>query len=143
MRKLIITVAPTGSLTTKEQLPWIPITPREIADSAMRYQRSVDDGSRIIVGLNAFGQDQRPQKVEYRKADPDFEDRKIKDLKELKAGRDRDLHQRSLGAVREALQSGGDVMPLLIEAAKCRATLGEIIGVMREEFGEYREEAYF
>ncbi len=40
MRKLIITVAPTGSLTTKEQLPWIPITPREIADSALEANKA-------------------------------------------------------------------------------------------------------
>lgn len=116
---------------------------REIAESAMRYQRSIDEGRRVIVGLNAFCERKGDHAVGLRKVDRGFEESKVAALKEMKANRDRHRHERALEALDEAISSEGEIMPSLVEAVKARATLGEIIGLMRKHFGEYREEAFF
>ncbi len=116
---------------------------REIADAAFRYQKDVDQGRRVIVGLNRFTGDGEPLRIEYQKVDPGFEERKIASLKELKASRDRGRLRKAMEDLRRALESEGPIMPFLVEAVRARGTLGELVGLMRETFGEYREQAIY
>jgi methylmalonyl-CoA mutase N-terminal domain/subunit len=115
---------------------------REIADSAYRYQKDIENKRRIIVGLNEYIEDGE-EPIELREPDPTFEARKIAELKAFKSRRDPKRVSARIEQIREVAQGEGEFMPLLIEAVKDGLTLGEIIGMMRQVFGEYREEAIF
>jgi methylmalonyl-CoA mutase N-terminal domain/subunit len=115
---------------------------REIADSAYKYQRDIENKRRIIVGLNEYIEDGE-EPIEMRETDPAFEARKIAELKVFKSQRDQNKVKARIEQIRKVARGEGAFMPLFIEAVKDGLTLGEIIGVMREVFGEYREEAIF
>jgi methylmalonyl-CoA mutase N-terminal domain/subunit len=115
---------------------------RAIADSAFRYQRELEEKTRIVVGLNAFAEDEEME-IELREVDPDFEREKVETLKKLKKNRDQDLVKACLDEIKGVIQGSDNVMPSLIKAVKSHVTLGEIIGVMRETFGEFREESIY
>ena len=115
---------------------------RAIADSAFMYQRDIDEKRRIVVGVNAFVEDEKT-KVALRKSEPDFEKDKVKELKALKKSRDQEEVQACLNDIREVIQSEDNVIPVLIKAVKAYVSLGEIIGIMRDIFGEYREQAIY
>jgi methylmalonyl-CoA mutase N-terminal domain/subunit len=115
---------------------------REIAESAIRYQKEIERGERIIVGLNAFKGESYEKIKEFRKVDMGFEKRKVEALREFKERRDQSLLKKSLEEIRNAiLKPDGEIMPSIINAVRNRATLGEIIGEMRGIFGDYEEEA--
>ena len=95
-----------------------------------------------MVGLNAFVGDEEME-IEVREPDPGFERKKVEDLKALKKSRDRELAQACLEEIREVAQGADNVMPVLIKAVRSYVTLGEIINVMKEVFGEFREEAIY
>lgn len=115
---------------------------REIADSAYKYQRDIENKRRIIVGLNEYIEDGE-ELIEMRETDPAFEARKIAELKVFKSQRDQKKVKARIEKIREVAQGDEEFMPLLIEAAKDGLTLGEMIGAMREIFGEYREQAIY
>jgi methylmalonyl-CoA mutase N-terminal domain/subunit len=115
---------------------------REIADSAYKYQKDIENKKRIIVGLNEYVEGEE-EPMELREPDPAFEARKIAELKAFKSRRNPKKVSARMEQIREVAQGDGEFMPLLIEAVKDGLTLGEIIGLMREVFGEYREEAIF
>jgi methylmalonyl-CoA mutase N-terminal domain/subunit len=115
---------------------------KEIADAAYRHQREVDNKNRIIVGINAFIDDDT-YAIELRAADPAFENRKIDELKKLKQKRDKQQVAAGIDAIRRAAEGTDNVMPPLIQAAKAHVTLGEMIGVFRAVFGEYRDMKIF
>ena len=115
---------------------------REIADSAYKYQKDIENKKRIIVGLNEYLEDGE-EPIELREPDPVFEAQKIAELKAFKSQRDLRRVSARIEQIREVARGDGDFMPLFIEAVKDGLTLGEIIGAMREVFGEYREEAIF
>ena len=113
----------------------------EIADASYRYQREIDTDQRKIVGVNAYANTD-PLTIPILDMDPQGYDRQVTRLKKLRAERDNDQVQQALSAVREACAGDVNVMPALIDAAKAYATLGEIVEVMREEFGVYHEPVY-
>ena len=115
---------------------------REIVDSAYKYQRDIENKRRIIVGLNEYTEDGE-EPIETRETDPAFEARKIAELKAFKEQRDRNCVSARMEQIREVARGDGEFIPLFIEAVKEGLTLGEIIGAMRDVFGEYREEAIF
>jgi methylmalonyl-CoA mutase N-terminal domain/subunit len=115
---------------------------REIADSAFRYQQSIETGERIVVGLNEYVEEDEPE-IELREADPGFEERKIARLAEFKKNRDSGLLRQSLEELKTTCAGSGNVMPVLIDGVRAGVTLGEAVGVMREVFGEYREQTIF
>jgi methylmalonyl-CoA mutase N-terminal domain/subunit len=112
---------------------------RIIADSAFRYQEEIEKRKRTVVGLNEFFEEEEID-IQLREADPGFEDEKVSDLKELKKNRDQALVKTCLNDIREVTQGSDNIMPALVKAVKSCVTLGEIIGVMKEVFGEYRED---
>ncbi|TLZ72014.1 MAG: methylmalonyl-CoA mutase [Methanobacteriota archaeon] len=110
---------------------------REIAESAYRFQREVEDGKRTIVGVNRFRSDEavppKPQKV-----DPRLEREQVARVKAFRAKRSAKVAKHALAAVREAAALEGNLVPVILDAVKAKATLGEISGAMREIFGGYR-----
>ena len=115
---------------------------RIIADSAFRYQKEIEEKKRVIVGINEFVEDEETE-IELRDPDPEFEKKKAEDLIELKKNRDQNEVKASLREIREIIQGSDNVMPVLIKAVKAYVSLGEIISVMREIFGEFYEDTIY
>ena len=111
---------------------------REIAASAYSYQRAVDSGEQVIVGVNRFIIDDEPS-PELLEVGVEVEKRQIARLGRLKQERDNQKVGEVLDRVRDAARSDGDIMPALIDAVKAYATVGEISDALRDVFGEYRE----
>jgi len=110
----------------------------EIADAAYRYQREIDEGARKIVGVNAYT-DKNPISIPILEMDPQGYRRQITRLKEVKDGRDAAHVGQALDRLRIACQGTENTMPFIVQAVHAYATLGEIIGVMKEVFGKYQE----
>jgi methylmalonyl-CoA mutase N-terminal domain/subunit len=111
---------------------------REIARSAYNYQRAVDSGDQVVVGVNWFTveNDHAPEILEI---GVETEEKQVAALKRLKQERDSQKVQEVLSRVRGVAGSDENVMPVLIEAVKAYATVGEISDALRDVFGEYRE----
>ena len=111
---------------------------REIAESAYRYQREIDTKERIIVGVNEYVTEE-PLSIPLLQMDPEGERRHLERLKRVRRERDNRAVREKLAALRRAAQGSENLMPYILEAVREYATLGEIMGVFREVFGEYRE----
>ncbi|HVJ49995.1 methylmalonyl-CoA mutase family protein [Desulfitobacterium sp.] len=115
---------------------------QEIADAAYRYQKEIESKARIIVGVNEF-QTKEKIEIDLLKIDPEIESSQVRRVKELKATRD-NLHvQNTLDALKESAMSSDNLMPKIIDAVRSYATEGEIVSVLKEIFGEYKEQAVF
>jgi methylmalonyl-CoA mutase N-terminal domain/subunit len=112
----------------------------EIADSAFRYQREIDEKRRLIVGVNAY-QDEQPLRIPLLEMDPAGFERQAERLRRLRAERDAGAVGQALDRLRVACQGTENTMPHILQAVRAYATLGEIIGVMRDVFGTYTESA--
>jgi methylmalonyl-CoA mutase N-terminal domain/subunit len=110
----------------------------EIAHSAYRYQQEIDTRQRIIVGVNEYQLDQ-PLAIPLLKMDPEGYEHQVNRLNRVKLERDNDELRRRLDALRGAAEGTENLMPHILEAVRAYGTLGEICGVLREVFGEYRE----
>ena len=110
---------------------------REIADSAYRYQKEIDSKERIIVGVNEYASN-APLSIPILEMDKEGEKRQLERLSRLRRERDNELVSAKLEALRQAANGDGNLMPYLLEAVSAYATLGEVCGVLRKVFGEYR-----
>jgi len=112
---------------------------REIAEASYTFQREVDTGERIIVGVNDFQIDE-PIEIPILRMDPAGERVHLDRLNRIRAERDDEAVRSTLAALDAVCRDGTtNTMPALIEAVRAYATLGEICGVMRKAFGEYQE----
>jgi methylmalonyl-CoA mutase N-terminal domain/subunit len=111
---------------------------REIAESAFRYQREIDEQQRVIVGVNEYTVD-APLTIPILEFDPDGERRQIARLQELRRTRDNERVGVTLNALREAARGTQNMMPFILDAVKAYATLQEITDVLRGVFGVYQE----
>jgi methylmalonyl-CoA mutase N-terminal domain/subunit len=116
---------------------------KEIADSAYRFQRDLEAGRRIIVGINRFAAEEGEVPIPVLEIDPTVEQRQIERVRAVRAKRDAAAHARAVGALRDACLSSRNLMPFVLDAVKACATLGEISDVFREAYGVYREPAVF
>ncbi len=107
-------------------------------DSAYKYQKEIENNDRIIVGVNKFQIEEEAPKG-LLKVDPMVGERQKDKIAALKEKRDNDRVKETLEALRKACKSNENVMPYILEAVREYATLGEVCGVMREEFGEYKQ----
>jgi methylmalonyl-CoA mutase N-terminal domain/subunit len=112
---------------------------REIAESAYRYQREIETGGRVIVGVNAF-QTEEAAPIPTLKIDEAVARGQLERLRSVKASRDAAAVKRTLAAVERAAREDANLVPPVIDAVKAYATLGEICDVLRQVFGTYREE---
>jgi methylmalonyl-CoA mutase N-terminal domain/subunit len=110
----------------------------EISDAAYRYQREIDADQRHIVGVNAY-QDQKHYEIPILSMDPTGYKRQVDRLADLRRERDSGRVGQTLDNLRIACQGTDNTMPYIMDAVRAYATLGEIIGVMKEEFGIYQE----
>ena len=111
---------------------------REIQDSAYRYQREIERGERVVVGLNRFQvQEEKPKNL--LRVDPAVRLSQIEKLKRLKARRDQGLVAEALSELKRAAEGKDNLMVPILRAVKTYATLGEICDTLREVFGEYRQ----
>jgi methylmalonyl-CoA mutase N-terminal domain/subunit len=110
----------------------------EISDAAYRYQREIDQGQRRIVGVNAYPDD-KPIAIPILEMDPQGFSRQASRLEQLRRYRDQGRVGQALDRLRIACQGTENTMPHILEAVRAYATLGEIIGVMKNVFGKYEE----
>jgi methylmalonyl-CoA mutase N-terminal domain/subunit len=109
---------------------------REIADAAFAYQREVDAKRKLIVGVNAFQEtDEKP--IETLVLDPHVEQNKVASLGRAKQSRDGGAVTRTLQRIRADAAGKINVFPALLEAARARCTVGEIMNAMADVFGRY------
>ena len=111
---------------------------REIAEAAYRYQREIDTRRRVIVGVNEYVEDE-PIRIPLLEMDPQGYERQVARLERVRRERDNERVAVTLAALREAAQGTENTMPYILECVRAYATLGEIMDVFREVFGEYRE----
>jgi len=109
----------------------------EMGRSAYLLQKEIENGERVVVGVNKFTQDEA-QTAEFLTVDPVAGEKQCQRLREMKAKRDNGAVAQSLQKLREAATTTDNLMPCLIDAVKTYATLGEICGVLRDVFGEYK-----
>jgi methylmalonyl-CoA mutase N-terminal domain/subunit len=115
---------------------------REIAQAAYEYQKQVESGEQIIVGVNKYvmPQDEKA-KVNILRVDPEVQRRQIERLKRVRAERDNRAVKRALERLEEAARSRENTMPYILEAVKAYASVGEIMEVLKKVHGAYREPA--
>ncbi len=111
---------------------------REISDAAARYQREIEEGRRIIVGVNKFTIEEE-LKIPILKVDPEVQRRQIERLRKVKQERDNDAVKDALEWLRSAAENDENVMPAILEAVKCYATIGEMMGVLKDVYGTYKK----
>ncbi|GAB4490235.1 MAG: methylmalonyl-CoA mutase family protein [Anaerolineales bacterium] len=110
----------------------------EISDAAYRYQREIDSGERRIVGVNAYVEE-KPLRVPILEMDPQGYQRQVARLEQLRRERDSARVGQTLDRLRLACQGTENTMPFILDAVRAYATLGEMIGVMKQAFGVYEE----
>jgi methylmalonyl-CoA mutase N-terminal domain/subunit len=110
---------------------------QEIQEAAVKQQREIESGRRVVVGVNRFRTDDDQAKSIFR-VDTDRARAQIERVQKLRASRDNPAVQAALSRLNEAARGEDNLMPSILDAVKSYATLGEICGELREVFGEYR-----
>ncbi len=114
---------------------------KEIAEAAYRFQRQLDGGEKVMVGVNAYkAEGESP--MEILRIDPTVEERQAARVRAFKEARDQAAAKARLEDVRTACKNGGNLMPVLMDAVRAGVTLGEVCDVYREEFGVYHDPAW-
>jgi methylmalonyl-CoA mutase N-terminal domain/subunit len=109
---------------------------REIQEASYAYQRAIDEGRKVIVGVNRFqNEDEEPQII-FR-VNPAAEKAQIERLNRVRGERDAAAVKVSLARLAEVCKNGENLLYPIVDAVKTYASVGEICGVMREEFGDY------
>lgn len=115
---------------------------KEIADAAFEYQKAVEKNERIIVGVNDFVQEEKFG-IEILKIAPEVEVEQKARVNKLRETRDNLLVQERLNALKRAAQGSDNLIPPILEAVKAYATEGEVVQVLKDVFGVYREQPVF
>ncbi len=116
---------------------------REIANSASEYQQLIDEKKRIVVGVNDFIKYNEKIEIPILEISKEAEKKQINTISELKDNRNNEAVKIALEEVRKACKNKINIMPPIIKAAKTYATLGEIVGAMKDIFGEWQESSIF
>jgi methylmalonyl-CoA mutase N-terminal domain/subunit len=120
-------------------IKWIQkgVFQKEIADSAYAYQKEIEEGKRILVGVNKFRSDE-PCRIELIKIDKGVQENQIRKLREMKERRDGKKVENSLSKLSSAAEDKDFLLPFVIDAVKNDVTIGEICDVLRNIFGKYK-----
>ena len=110
----------------------------EIQKAAYRYAREVESGDRVVVGVNKF-QTKEEGSREVMRIDPKVQQDQIASLRAVRASRNEAEVQRTLAALKRGAGGGSNLMPLIVDAVRVYASVGEISQTLRTVFGEYRE----
>ncbi len=112
----------------------------EIQNAAFEYQKTIERGETVVVGVNRFRMDGQPKIPTFR-LDPAIERSQVNRLRQVRAGRDNQSATERLQKLEQAARGHENLMPLVLEAAAAYATLGEISDRLKSVFGEYCEAA--
>jgi methylmalonyl-CoA mutase N-terminal domain/subunit len=112
----------------------------EISDSAYKYQKQIDSGEKVIVGVNKYMTDHAP--ITIWRMSPEIEERQLKRLREVKQMRNSTKVRECLDHIRKVSQNKGNLMPPIINAIREYVTLQEICDVWRDIFGRYTDPGY-
>ncbi len=115
---------------------------REIVESAYRYQKEIESSEKVVVGVNEFTTEEKTP-IPILRVDPAVEKRQIDRLNRMKRKRNKLKVDNVLNKLRRAAEGDENLMPVILEAVKAYASLGEICGVLREVFGEYKAPTIF
>jgi methylmalonyl-CoA mutase N-terminal domain/subunit len=110
----------------------------EIQNAAYAFQKSVERGETVVVGVNRFKQPEANPPVTFR-MDPEMERIQIERLREMRASRSQTMVSDTLAALERAARCSDNLMPRILEACEAHATVGEISDRLRDVFGEYRD----
>ncbi len=113
----------------------------EIHESAYKYQRDIEAGKRIVVGVNKYQMEEKPS-IDILRIDSSVEELQLKKLKTLKNERDNEQVHKNLSNLEKIAKSSENLMPAIIEAVKQYATLGEICDVFRAVFSTYKPQMF-
>jgi methylmalonyl-CoA mutase N-terminal domain/subunit len=108
----------------------------EIEGAAFRYQREVETGERVIVGVNSF-EEAESEPIELYRLDPEAERRQLERTERVRAERNAEAAAAALDEVRRVAHGDANLLPPMREALRARCTVGEICGALRDEFGTY------
>ena len=111
---------------------------QEIQDSAYQKQKEIDEGEKIVVGINKYRRNNQSAEMDLLKVDSNLEKAQKKRLNNLKKERNQHFVQKTLEKVKSAAETGDNLMPPIIEAVRAKATLNEISDQLRDVFGEYQ-----
>lgn len=111
---------------------------KELAKEAYKYQKSIESGEKIVVGLNAY-QSEDEEEIPIFAADPETEARQVKRLNELKRRRDSLQLAGAMDSLRKDAVAGKNIIPAAVTAVKAYATLGEITECLKEVYGTYKD----
>lgn len=109
---------------------------KEIAESAYKYQSAIESGEKIIVGVNTLMMEEKPLEDVF-SVDDSIRLVQIEKIRKVKSERDNERVKGILNRLEAAAGTDVNLMPVILEAVECYATLGEISDVMRKVFGEY------
>jgi methylmalonyl-CoA mutase N-terminal domain/subunit len=116
---------------------------REIADASFRYQAEVEARQRVIVGVNRYQLEDEPE-IEILRIDPALEEKQIQRVQSLRDRRDSAEVDAALQKLKAAAaRDDENLMPVLIEASRAYATMGEMCDALREVWGVWRETPVF
>ncbi len=111
---------------------------REIQQAAFEYQRAIERGERVVVGVNRYV-DQSRSSPPLLRIDPEIERSQVERLASLRARREAARVKTTLQAVEETARTDRNLLPAILDAVKAYATVGEISDALRHVFGEYQE----
>jgi methylmalonyl-CoA mutase N-terminal domain/subunit len=112
---------------------------RAIQESAYRFQRQVESGERVVVGVNRFQQEGEEPPGDILRIDTELERAQVERVRALRARRDPGPWRAALDALEARARSGENLVPAMVDAVLAWATVGEIANRLRDVFGEHRE----
>lgn len=137
-KELIAEVEAHGGMTKAIELG---LAKRRIEEAAANRQVKLELGEEIIVGVNKYAVDEQPNIPVLDIDTAAVRQQQIERLQQIKSSRDPQRHQQALAALSAAATAGDNVLPSALEAARARATLGEISKVLEDIFGSYQAQA--
>jgi methylmalonyl-CoA mutase N-terminal domain/subunit len=124
-----------GGMLSAVEDQWVQ---RQIQDVAYERQREIEEGERIIVGVNEFEVDEAEPEADIEEVSEEDERRQVEGLESVREERDDEAVEAALAGLRDAATGDANLVPHIVDAVKAYATVGEICDVLREEFGEYQ-----
>ena len=115
---------------------------REIIESAFHFQQQVDEGEKVIVGINKYATEREPP-IPTLAIDPEVERKQVERLAKTRRTRDKGRWKRALDELREAAKTGDELMPRFLECARAYASVGEQVAVLKDVYGVYHDPGYF
>jgi len=116
---------------------------RQLADQAYEVQKKLDSGEMVKVGVNKFRIDEEERDLDVFEVDPEVLLRQSERLQKIKAERDGAKVEHRLGALKQGIVEQHNLMPYILEAVRAYATVGEIVGTLRDIYGEAKPVSIF